>query len=184
MIANIDGPVWLPSLPPSFEQFLAPNLQPVPILPAVALLVAVAYLMGAIRLWTHWRRWSVLRTFCFLLGSVLLLVVTGAGVEGYGFTLFSVFMFQQLTLMMIIPPLLVSGSPGTLLLRAPPHRGHPTVTRRVPSFDDDRTPQFFSRTHRLTPRRRRAVDRNDLWSSPCDDVSTLDTGGLTIPFAG
>lgn len=123
MISNIDGPVWLPSLPPSFEQFLAPNLQPVPILPAVALLVAVAYLTGAIRLWTHGRRWSVLRTFCFLLGSVLLLVVTGAGIEGYGFTLFSVFMFQQLTLMMIIAPLLVLGSPGTLLLRATPHRG-------------------------------------------------------------
>src|SRR3546814_19504731 len=32
-------------------------------------------------------------------------------------------MFQQLTLMMAIPPLLVLGSPGTLLLRAAPHHG-------------------------------------------------------------
>jgi putative membrane protein len=32
-------------------------------------------------------------------------------------------MFQQLTLMMAIPPLLVLGSPGTLLLRATPHHG-------------------------------------------------------------
>lgn len=31
-------------------------------------------------------------------------------------------MFQQLTLMMAVPPLLVYGSPGKLLLRAVPHR--------------------------------------------------------------
>jgi len=44
-----------------------------------------------------------------------------SGLEDYGREMFSVFMFQQLTLMMTIPPLLVLGSPGSLLLRAMPH---------------------------------------------------------------
>ncbi|WP_338061388.1 cytochrome c oxidase assembly protein [Microbacterium hydrocarbonoxydans] len=63
------------------------------------------------------------RTVSFLLGCVLLAAVTGLGVETYGQALVSVFMFQQLTLMMMVPPLLVLGSPGTLLLRATPHHG-------------------------------------------------------------
>ena len=120
---GVDGPVWIPSLPPSLEQFLAPNLQPIPVLPILALIVATAYVAGAIRLWTQGRGWSWIRTVCFLLGSTLLVVVTGAGIEGYGLRMFSVFMLQQLTLMMVIPSLLLLGSPGTLLLRATPHRG-------------------------------------------------------------
>ncbi|MCI4658463.1 cytochrome c oxidase assembly protein [Cryobacterium zhongshanensis] len=120
---GVDGPVWIPSLPPSLEQFLAPNLQPLPVLPILGLIVAAAYLAGAIRLWTRGYRWSWIRTACFLLGSALLVVITGAGIEGYGLRMFSVFMLQQLTLMMVIPPLLLLGSPGTLLLRATPHRG-------------------------------------------------------------
>jgi Predicted membrane protein len=63
------------------------------------------------------------RTVCFLLGCSLLFIVMGTGIEGYGYRLFSVFMFQQLTLMMAVPILLVLGSPGTLLLRATPHLG-------------------------------------------------------------
>ena len=68
-------------------------------------------------------RWPAIRTACFLVGCLLLSTITGLGVEGYGFGMFSVFMFQQLTLMMVVAPLLVLGSPGTLLLRAMPHRG-------------------------------------------------------------
>jgi putative membrane protein len=131
MTADIDGPVWIPTLPPSFEQFLAPSLQPIPVLPALALLLATVYTIGATRMWTHGRRWSVIRTACFLLGCALLAVVTGAGIEGYGYELFSVFMFQQLTLMMVVPPLLILGSPGTLLLRATPHRGLGRVVLRL-----------------------------------------------------
>lgn len=120
---GIVGPVWWPTLPPSFEQFLVGELQPVPVLPAVALILAATYVAGAIRMWARGRRWPVIRTACFLLGCLLLLVITGVGVEGYGLGMFSVFMFQQLTLMMVVAPLLVLGSPGTLLLRATPHRG-------------------------------------------------------------
>lgn len=118
---EISGPVWIPSQPPSLETYLAPTLQPVPVLPALAVVLAVLYLAGAIRVWASGRRWSVAATLSFLTGCVVIAVVMGAGVEGYGLRLFSVFMFQQLTLMMAVPPLLVLGRPGTLLLRALPH---------------------------------------------------------------
>lgn len=118
---GIEGPVWLPSLPPSLAEYLAPNLQPVPLIPVLALIAAALYLAGAVRLWRSGRRWSALRTASFLTGCLAIIVVMGAGIEGYGLRMFSIFMFQQLTLMMAVPPLLVIGSPGTLLLRATPH---------------------------------------------------------------
>lgn len=121
MPPEIVGPVWLPSLPPSLAEYLAPNLQPVPFIPAVTLLAALLYLAGAFRLWRQGRRWSPVRTASFMAGCLAIIVVMGAGVEGYGLRMFSIFMFQQLTLMMAVPPLLVIGSPGTLLLRAVPH---------------------------------------------------------------
>ncbi|HEX2893362.1 MAG TPA: cytochrome c oxidase assembly protein [Marmoricola sp.] len=117
------SPYWVPSAPPSLATMLAPHLQPVPVIPVLALIVAALYLMGAIRLWRNGRRWSVLATVSFVAGCLVTAVVMGAGIEGYGFRLFSAFMFQQLTLMMAVPPLLVLGRPGTLLLRATPHAG-------------------------------------------------------------
>lgn len=130
---GVEGPVWLPSLPPSLGgEYLAPNLQPVPLIPALTLLAAVLYLAGAISLWRQGRHWSPIRTASFLFGCLAIIVVMGAGIEGYGLRMFSIFMFQQLTLMMAVPPpLLVIGSPpGTLLLRAtPPHNllGRPVL---------------------------------------------------------
>ncbi len=114
---------WIPGTPPTLLGFLSPVPLPFPLLPVIASALAAAYLAGAIRLWTGRRRWPVWRTVSFLLGCLTLAAVTGLGVEAYGYALFSVFMFQQLTLMMAIPPLLVLGSPGTLLLRATPHQG-------------------------------------------------------------
>lgn len=120
---DIDGPVWLPTLAPSMAQYLAPNFQPMPLIPVLALLAAIFYLSGAIRLWRQGRSWSPIRTASFLIGCLAVMVVMGAGIEGYGLGMFSIFMFQQLTLMMAVPPLLVLGSPGTLLLRATPRNG-------------------------------------------------------------
>ena len=122
-LSTPDGLAWLPDAPPSIERFLAPDLQPYPVLPMIGLILAVAYTTGWLRLRLTGRRWPAWRGIVFLLGCALIVVVMGAGIEGYGHRLFSVFMFQQLTLMMAVPPLLVLGSPGTLLLRATPHRG-------------------------------------------------------------
>ena len=131
MTGDPTGPVWVPTAPPDLTQFLAPNLQPVPLIPAIGVILFVAYSAGAIRLWATGRRWSVVRTVCFLTGCVILTVVMGAGLEGYGYRMFSVFMFQQLTLMMAVPPLLVLGSPGTLLLKAVPHSGFGITIQRA-----------------------------------------------------
>ena len=109
--------------PPTLSDFVGVIPLEFPVLPAVGILLAAGYLAGAIRLWKARRHWPVWRSVSFLLGCIALAAITGLGVEAYGYALFSVFMFQQLTLMMAIPPLLVLGSPGTLLLRATPHRG-------------------------------------------------------------
>lgn len=125
---DVDGPVWLPPGPASLTSLLAPTMQPVPLLPVVGLLLALLYVAGVIRMRATGRHWSPSAALSFLTGCVLLVVVTGAGIEGYGLEMFSVFMFQQLTLMVTIPPLLVLGRPGTLLLHATPHG---RVGRRV-----------------------------------------------------
>ncbi|AZS42003.1 hypothetical protein CVS54_03365 [Microbacterium oxydans] len=127
---------WMPDAPPTFADFLTPIVfspaaGPFPLLPLVAVVLAVAYLAGTLRLWRQHRRWPVWRTVVFLLGCIALAATTGLGVEVYGYALMSVFMFQQLTLMIAIPPLLVLGSPGTLLLRVTPHRGLGAVVLRI-----------------------------------------------------
>lgn len=119
--SEFQGPVWIPSDPPSMATYLAPTIQPVPVIPVIGLVLAGLYLAGAIRVWASGRRWSPWATLSFVSGCAVLVVVMGAGVEGYGLEMFSVFMFQQLTLMMTVPPLLVLGRPGTLLLRSVPH---------------------------------------------------------------
>ncbi|WP_443110963.1 cytochrome c oxidase assembly protein [Arthrobacter sp. CAL618] len=121
----------MPTAPPSLEAFLAPTLQPIPLIPAIAALLALLYLSGAIKLWLTHRHWAIWRTLTFLIGCGIIMIVMGAGVEGYGLRMFSVFMFQQLTLMMAVPPLLILGRPGTLLLRATPHSGLGRVVLRA-----------------------------------------------------
>lgn len=112
---------WLPVEPPTLGALVAFRPGPFPLLPVLAAVLAVLYLAGAVRLCRMRRRWPVWRAVSFLTGCALLAAVTGLGVEAYGYALVSVFMFQQLTLMMAVPPLLVLGRPGTLLLRATPH---------------------------------------------------------------
>lgn len=108
--------------PPDLLGFLRLDPAASPILPAIAIVLACLYLLGAARLWARGRSWSIGRTILFLAGCVSIFATTATGLETYGAGMFSVFMFQQLTLMMITPVLLVLGAPGTLLLRATPHR--------------------------------------------------------------
>jgi putative membrane protein len=118
-----------PPEPPDLAQLLSPQFFDSP-LPSFTFGLAALYLAGVIRLAATGRRWSAGRTVVFILGCVVAILVTGGGVERYGTEMVSVFMFQQLTLMMLVPPLLVLGSPGTLLLRAIPHRGAGRVVLR------------------------------------------------------
>ncbi|BAD60576.1 cytochrome c oxidase assembly protein [Nocardia thailandica] len=113
----------LPDTPPSIGSMLAWNPPSFPVLPALALAASILYLIGLVRLRRLQRAWPWWRTACFLAGCLLLAAITGLGIEAYGYQLFSVWMFQHLTLSMTIPPLLVWGCPGLMLLRATPHRG-------------------------------------------------------------
>ncbi|MCA0154754.1 cytochrome c oxidase assembly protein [Tsukamurella sp. M9C] len=94
-----------------------------PVLPLAAAVAAALYLLGVRTVRRKGRRWPAARVASFLLGCVVLAGVTGLRIEAYSWHLFSAFMFQQLTLSILVPPLLVGGAPGVLLLRATPHRG-------------------------------------------------------------
>ncbi|MGN2638856.1 cytochrome c oxidase assembly protein [Nocardia takedensis] len=113
----------LPDAPPSLTAFLGWDPQPVPLLPLLGAVLAAVYGWGVYRLRRHGRDWPWWRTCCFMTGCALLIAVTGLGIEGYGYRLLSVWMFQHLTLSILIPPLWVLGSPGVLLLRSTAHRG-------------------------------------------------------------
>ncbi|MFL2002040.1 cytochrome c oxidase assembly protein [Microbacterium sp. A1-JK] len=122
---------FIPEAPPSLLTMLVPETHAPPVLPVVAVVLGLLYLWGAVRLWRRKDRWSLGRTVLFLSGCSLLLVVTGTEIDSYGTVLFSVFMFQQLTLMIAVPPLLVWGSPGRLLLRAVGHSGLGGIVQRA-----------------------------------------------------
>jgi putative copper resistance protein D len=59
-----------------------------------------------------------LRTLCWVLGVVAVLVALDSGIERYDTTLFWVHMIQHLLLVLVAPVLLVAAGPITLLLRA------------------------------------------------------------------
>lgn len=120
--------------PPTFETFLELNDQPLTPLTVVAILIGTAYLAGSTRLWVKQRHWSPWRTLSFIAGCLLIIAISSTGIDTYGRSLFSVFMFQQLTLMMAVPPLLALGAPGTLLLRAVPHSGAGRPVLRLALF--------------------------------------------------
>ncbi|MFF2551583.1 cytochrome c oxidase assembly protein [Nocardia sp. NPDC058058] len=120
---TLAGSIHLPEAPPSLANLLAWQPQPIPVLPALGFGLALWYCLGVRRMRRSGREWPWWRTACFLTGCALLITVMGLAVEGYGYKLFSVWMFQHLTLSMTIPPLLVLGAPGVLLLRSTPHHG-------------------------------------------------------------
>lgn len=96
-----------------------------PVIPVLVSFLALAY----IALWAASRKKpgrypaSALRAFCFVLGCAIAFFVTTSGIEALASNRFSAFMFQQLTLMMIVSALLVVGSPGRVLLRGLGHEG-------------------------------------------------------------
>lgn len=117
------GEVVVPTSPPSVSAMLGWLPPPVPLLPVVAVGLAVWYLLAVRVVRSQGREWTWMRTASFLAGCIALAAVTGLAIDSYGYRLFSAFMFQHLTLSILVPPLLVLGAPGRLLLRSTPHRG-------------------------------------------------------------
>jgi putative copper resistance protein D len=91
------------------------------------LLVAAAalgwYLRAAVTLRRGGAAWAPLRTAAWVAGCLALTLVTSGGPAVYGRTGFSAHMLQHLALMLLVPLLLVLGSPLTLALRTLPRRG-------------------------------------------------------------
>lgn len=117
--------------PPTFQSLFAFTSPWASAISVLAIVLAVLYLSGAIALWARGRTWSVLRTIVFLLGSALLFLLGSMGINSYADELLSALIFQQITLMTLVPPLLIIGGPGRLLLRATPHRGFGAVVLRI-----------------------------------------------------
>lgn len=90
---------------------------------AVAGVAGPLYLLGLRRLRRRGDTWPAGRTASFLLGLLVVLVVTCTGTGRYALALFSVHMAQHMTLNMVVPLLLVLGAPVTLSLRALPPQG-------------------------------------------------------------
>lgn len=97
----------------------------------ISVLVLVAYLTGAISLWRRGRGWPVANACSFIVGCVAWFAVTGLSANAYAGELVSVLLFQQITLLVVVPPFLLMGSPGRLVLRATPRRGLGRTVLRV-----------------------------------------------------
>ncbi|UUU20400.1 cytochrome c oxidase assembly protein [Streptomyces sp. DSM 40750] len=90
----------------------------------VACLVALAlYAWGFVRLVRRGDKWPVGRTVAFVLGVLLVMLVTCTGLNDYGMVMFSVHMVQHMVISMLAPILLLLGAPITLALRALPVAG-------------------------------------------------------------
>ncbi|MGH3423897.1 MAG: cytochrome c oxidase assembly protein [Nocardioidaceae bacterium] len=126
---GMSGPMWMPDLPPTLARLLAVHPQPVPILPVLGVVLLGLYVAGVLRLRRRGVRWPVGRSVAWLLGISLLWAVTATGVEAYGMMLMSVHMIQHMMLTMVVPIVLLLGSPVALALRALPARGRGSGVR-------------------------------------------------------
>jgi putative membrane protein len=81
---------------------------------------AALYIVGARRLHRRGDAWGAGRTALFLLGLLLILLVTSSGLEAYDTSLLSVHMVQHMVMSMLAPIFLALGAPVTLALRTLP----------------------------------------------------------------
>jgi putative membrane protein len=98
-----------------------------PVLSGGVLAAAVAYLAGARRV----RRWPPGRTAAFCGGLLLLFVTLQSGLHHQGEELLSAHMVQHLLLTLAVPPLLLSGAPLALALRALPEGPRRALARAL-----------------------------------------------------
>lgn len=97
--------------------------EPISPVAIVAVLLTATYLVLFIRARNRRRAPAPGRAVMFILGCAIMFAATTTGLQTYSRELLSAFMLQQLTLLLIVPPLLILGSPGTVLLRGLPHHG-------------------------------------------------------------
>jgi cytochrome c oxidase assembly factor CtaG/cytochrome oxidase Cu insertion factor (SCO1/SenC/PrrC family) len=94
----------------------------------VILVLAAAYLVGLLRARRRGNSevaWY--RALAFYLGLAILVVSLNSSIEAYGHVLFWVHMVQHLLLIMVVPALVVAGSPLTLIRAATEGSAHESV---------------------------------------------------------
>jgi cytochrome c oxidase assembly factor CtaG len=123
------------ALPPFTWSEALTNWQFAPIVTAGTVLVAGLYLWGVLRVRRRHpaRPWPLWRTLVFLLGLLVIVFATEGGIGTYDDTLFWDHMVQHLMLLMVAPPLLVTGQPMTLLLHASRNPLHTWAKRALRS---------------------------------------------------
>ncbi|MER6155824.1 cytochrome c oxidase assembly protein [Streptomyces sp. NPDC001868] len=90
----------------------------------IACLVGLGlYGWGVVRLVRRGDKWPVGRTVAFVVGVLLVMLVTCTGLNDYGMVMFSVHMVQHMVISMLAPIVLLLGAPVTLALRALPVAG-------------------------------------------------------------
>ncbi|WNZ13327.1 cytochrome c oxidase assembly protein [Streptomyces sp. 11x1] len=90
----------------------------------IACLVGLGlYAWGVVRLVRRGDKWPVGRTIAFVVGVLLVMLVTCTGLNDYGMVMFSVHMVQHMVISMLAPIVLLLGAPITLALRALPVAG-------------------------------------------------------------
>jgi len=111
----------IPPHPTLGQMFVAWRLD---VLIAVTLLaMAVGYAVGVHRLHKRGDKWPWGRTISWFVGIAILTFATLSGLGTYGRLLFSIHMFQHMTMSMLAPIFLVLGAPISLALRVLPSAG-------------------------------------------------------------
>src|SRR5579871_3161490 len=123
------------ALPPVSVVQLVGLWQFAPVVTAFAVLAAGLYLWGVLRVRRRHpaRPWPWYRTALFGGGLFVIVFATESGVGSYDDVLFWDHMIQHLLLLMVAPPLLVVGQPGTLLLHASRNPVHTWAKRAMRS---------------------------------------------------
>jgi putative copper resistance protein D len=119
-------------LPPFSLSAVLTQWQFAPIVTAVAAVAVGLYGWGVVRVARRHpaRPWPLWRTGMFLGGIGVLVLATQSGIGAYDDLLFYDHMMQHLMLLMVVPPLLITGQPLTLLLHASRNPLH-SWTKRV-----------------------------------------------------
>jgi cytochrome c oxidase assembly factor CtaG len=107
-------------LPPFGLSAVVTQWQLAPIVTAVVVAMAALYGWGVIRVARKHpaRPWPAWRSCAFGAGLLVIVLATQSGIGAYDDILFYDHMIQHLMLLMVAPPLLITGQPLTLLLHA------------------------------------------------------------------
>lgn len=104
--------------PPPTLQTVALTFRPDPVFLVVCAVLAITYTVGVVRLRRRGDTWPWGRTIAWMLGVLVLLWCTNAGIAQYANIAPGLHMAQHMALTMLVPIFLVLGGPATLALRA------------------------------------------------------------------